>query len=440
MTVLVDSPPASKDDATRLIDNLATPPSAGTGRRVSGDVAFDPGTVLAGRYRIIRSLGRGGMGIVYHADDLRLGHAVALKFLPPELAADPRRLAQFHSEVSLARQISHPNVCRVYDIGDVDGHLFLSMEFIDGEDLSSALRRRGPFPEAEAVELIRQICAGLSAVHARGILHRDLKPANIMLGAAGQVHLMDFGIAGAAEAQHAIEGTPAYMAPEQLLGKDLTTQSDIYAVGLVIHEMLTGKSMFGAHTLEQLVAQHAATAVAAPDVPAAIAPALRKTMLACLERDPASRPASAQAVAAMLQTVLLDASTTSRRLIQIVVPAVAGFLWVGALSYLRDVGRDASPRVLLFVALAIVLTVAALRYTVGWSITYKGHKIRFDVHTIKGERLYIDDTLVDRGRVGFGVTMRGTIESGAGAGERITARSRCTFTRVACTIVAESFV
>jgi hypothetical protein len=129
----------------------------------------------------------------------------------------------------------------------------------------------------------------------------------------------------------------------------------------------------------------------------------------------------------------------SRRLIQIVVPAVAGFLWVGALSYLRDVGRDASPLVLLFVAFAIVLTVAALRYTVGWTITYKGHNIRFDVHTIKGERLYIDDTLVDRGRVGFGVTMRGTIESGAGAGERITARSRCTFTHVACTIVAESF-
>jgi serine/threonine-protein kinase len=230
------------------------------------------------------------MGIVHHADDLRLGHAAALKFLPPELAADPRRLAQFHSEVSLARQISHPNVCRVYDIGDVDGHLFLSMEFIDGEDLSSALRRRGPIPEAEAVELIRQICAGLSAVHARGILHRDLKPANIMLGAAGQVHLMDFGIAGAAEAQHAIEGTPAYMAPEQLLGKELTTQSDIYALGLIIHEMLTGKSMFGAHTLEQLVARHSATAVAAPDVPAAIAPTLRKAMLACLERDPASRP------------------------------------------------------------------------------------------------------------------------------------------------------
>ena len=433
--------PAADGDATRLVDPRKPASALHTPRTVvSGDVAFDTGAVLADRYRIIRSLGRGGMGVVYHADDLRLGHAVALKFLPPELAVDPRRLAQFHTEVSLARQISHPNVCRVYDIGDVDGQLFLSMEYIDGEDLSSALRRRGPFPEMEAVEVIRQICAGLSAVHARGILHRDLKPANIMLGAAGQVHLMDFGIAGSADAHHAIEGTPAYMAPEQLLGKNVTVQSDLYALGLIIHELVTGKSMFGAHTLEQLVAQHEASAVAAPDVPAAITATLRKAMLACLERDSANRPASAQAVAAMLQTVLLDAETRWRRLVQIALPSVAVFLWVASLNYVFRVGREASIYALPFLAGAIGMTIAALRYPVGWTITYKGHRIRFNVHPVMGERLYIDDTLVDRGRVGFGVTMRGTIESGAGAGERITARSRCTFTRVACTIVAESFV
>jgi hypothetical protein len=409
-------------------------------RAPQGDVAFAPGAVLADRYRIIRSLGRGGMGVVYQADDLRLGHAVALKFLPPELAVDPRRLAQFHSEVSLARRISHPNVCRVYDIGDQEGHLFLSMEFIDGEDLASALRRRGPFPETEAVEIVRRICAGLSAVHARGILHRDLKPANIMLGAEGQVHLMDFGIAGSADAHHAIEGTPAYMAPEQLLGKTVTVQSDLFALGLIVHEILTGTSMFGAHTLEQLVAQHEAPGAAPPDLPAAVTATLRKAMRACLERDPANRPASAQAVAAMLQTVLLDAETRWRRLVQIALLAVAVFLWVGSLNYVFLAGREGAIYALPFLAGAMALTIAGLQYPVGWTVGYKGHRISFNVHPVKGERLFIDDTLVDRGRVGFGVTMRGTIESGAGAGERITARSRCTFTRVACTIVAESFV
>ena len=439
VTVIAGSSSAVAEDVTRLLDRAQAPSAVDSPRTGSVDVGFEPGAVLAGRYRIVRSLGRGGMGIVYHADDLRLGHQVALKFLPPDLAADPRRLAQFHSEVSVARQISHPNVCRVYDIGDVDGHLFLSMEFIDGEDLSSALRRRGSFPEPEAVELIRQVCAGLSAVHGRGILHRDLKPANIMLGAGGQVHLMDFGIAGSAGAEHAVEGTPAYMAPEQLLGKGLTTQTDIYALGLIIHEILTGKSMFGAHTLEQLVAQHASAEAAAAEVPAGITPTLRKAMLACLERDPAARPASAQAVAAMLQTVLLDEQTRWRRLVQIVLPAIAAFLWVATLNYLYRVRMEASLYALPFLAGAVAMTIAGLRYPVGWTVAYKGHKIRFSVHPIFGERLHIDDTLVDRGRVGFGVTMRGTIESGAGAGERITARSRCTFTRVACTIVAESF-
>ena len=152
---------------------------------------------------MIGLVGRGGMGEVYRADDLRLGQPVALKFLPDAVASDPARLAQFHNEVRTARQVSHPNVCRVYDIGEIDGHLFLSMELVDGEDLTTTLGRIGRFPEDKALDVARQLCAGLAAAHERGVLHRDLKPANVMLDKAGKVRVMDFGLAtiGAAEAR-----------------------------------------------------------------------------------------------------------------------------------------------------------------------------------------------------------------------------------------------
>jgi serine/threonine-protein kinase len=156
---------------------------------------FAPGALVGGRYRVIGMLGKGGMGEVYRADDLRLGQPVALKFLPEGLSNDPVRLAQFHNEVRIARQVSHPNVCRVYDIGEADGLLYLSMEYVDGEDLASSLRRIGRFPEDKATEISRQLCAGLAAAHLRGVIHRDLKPANVMLDGAGRVRMMDFGLA-----------------------------------------------------------------------------------------------------------------------------------------------------------------------------------------------------------------------------------------------------
>ena len=160
---------------------------------------FAPGDLVAERYRIVGLLGRGGMGEVYRADDLRLGQPVALKFLPATLARDPMQLARFHAEVRLARQVSHPNVCRVYDIGEADGRHFLSMEYVDGEDLASLLRRIGRLPQDKAVEIARQLCAGLAAAHERGVLHRDLKPANVMLDGRGQVRITDFGLAALAD-------------------------------------------------------------------------------------------------------------------------------------------------------------------------------------------------------------------------------------------------
>src|SRR5687767_2368317 len=203
------------------------------------DGRFAPGTVLDSRYRIIGLLGRGGMGEVYRADDLRLGQPVALKLLPETLREDPVRLGQFHNEVRTARQVSHPNVCRVYDIGEAEGVLYLSMEYVDGEDLASSLRRIGRFPEDKAADIARQLCAGIAAAHQRGVIHRDLKPANVMLDGAGKVRVMDFGLAAIGTVEDIRAGTPAYMAPEQLLGREVTARSDIFALGLVLYELFT---------------------------------------------------------------------------------------------------------------------------------------------------------------------------------------------------------
>ena len=175
-----------------------------------------------------------------------LAQPVALKFLP-EHKTDEFTLERFRNEVRIARQVSHPNVCRVYDIGRGRRHrVFLSMEYVDGEDLASLLRRIGRLPADKALEIARKICAGLAAAHDKGVLHRDLKPANIMLDGRGEALIMDFGLAGLARPDRARcrSGTPAYMAPEQLAGKEVTVRSDIYSLGLVLYELFTGRRCF----------------------------------------------------------------------------------------------------------------------------------------------------------------------------------------------------
>ena len=421
---------------THLDPRSSAPPSAA--------IEYAPGTLLAGRYRVVRLLGRGGMGVVFLADDLRLGHPVALKFLPAMFAHDPRRLQQFHDEVRHSRQISHSNVCDVYDIGDVDGHIFLSMEYVEGRDLAAVLREGagGPrLPEAEAVDLARQICAGLAAVHARGVLHRDLKPANIMITNEGVARLLDFGIAMSGDEQatdRITEGTPAYMAPEQLVERQVSVRSDIYALGLVMYELFTGRRLFEAKTLEQLTADQAALPSRVPPDLAVVSPRLREVVLQCLDREPANRPESAAAVAGRLQVELLDAETRDRRMLQVITQA--SFLPLVILgSLLVSLGGTVAVVGVVFLTACLVLVANELRNPLGWEVTYKGHRIAFRNHALFGERLYIDDVLADRGRFGFEVTLRGTIEQGRGAGERITAHVRATFTRLACRIVAESF-
>lgn len=205
-----------------LPDAPAQPPAPGPILNSSGDGQregrFVAGAMLAGRYRIVGLLGKGGMGEVYKAEDLKLNQTVALKFLPESIALDGGMLARFHNEVRIARQVAHPNVCRVYDIGEVEGLSFLSMEFIDGEDLSSLLRRIGRLPGDKAVEIARQMCAGLAAAHEAGVLHRDLKPANVMIDGRGKARITDFGLAVVSEelrGDEVMAGTPAYMSDWQ---------------------------------------------------------------------------------------------------------------------------------------------------------------------------------------------------------------------------------
>lgn len=265
---------------------------------------FVPGTVVAGRYRIVGRLGRGGMGEVYRADDLKLGQPVALKFLPPALAKHSGRIERFHNEVRIARQVSHANVCRVYDIGEVEGQPYLSMEYVDGEDLASLLRRIDRLPGDKAVQIARQLCAGLAAAHERNVLHRDLKPANVMIDGRGRVRITDFGLAGLAEELRGAEiraGTPAYMSPEQLAGREVTARSDIFSLGLVLYEMFTGKAAYQASSLTELMQVRDETNPSSPSthVPD-LDPAVERVILRCLERDPRYRPQSALAVAAAL--------------------------------------------------------------------------------------------------------------------------------------------
>jgi hypothetical protein len=317
---------------TRTVDAPSTPAADAGAPMMSAPVrrlmssgpipagGFTPGMVLAGRYRVIGLLGRGGMGEVYRADDLKLGQPVALKFLPKNWGADPVRRERFYAEVRIARQVSHPNVCRVYDVSELDGPStrvagaqpersgqgshFLTMEYIDGEDLASLLKRIGSLHGTKALDVARQLCAGLAAAHNKGVLHRDLKPANVMIDGRGHVRITDFGLAVAAGDEVAagdIAGTPAYMAPEQFAGKGASVQSDIYALGLVLYELYTGRRAFDATSLAELRAKKEGAPPPTPsEITRDIDPIVERVILRCIDKDPRQRPASVMQVAAAL--------------------------------------------------------------------------------------------------------------------------------------------
>ena len=280
----------------------ATPARAASSLSASDHGGFVPGAILANRFRIVSLVGRGGMGEVYRADDLELGQAVALKFIVKGSMLDRAALDRFRGEVRNARQITHPNVCRVYDIGEHEGRIFLSMEYVDGEDLASLLRRIGRLPVAKANEIAQQICAGLAAAHSRQILHRDLKPSNVLVDGRGHAHITDFGLATRAnEDTGEAAGTPAYMAPEQFRGELATPRTDLYALGLVLYELYAGKRPFEGTTFAECKQQH--TRDTPPPVGETVRdldPQIENTILRCLEKDPSKRPPSAAAVSAGL--------------------------------------------------------------------------------------------------------------------------------------------
>jgi serine/threonine protein kinase len=268
-----------------------------------GPLNLPPGAVVSERYRILGILGRGGMGMVYKADDMKLGQVVALKFLPTSFTRDPVSISRFLAEVRIARQVSHPNVCRVYDINELNGHHFLTMEYVDGEDLAALLARIGRLSKTKALELAHELCAGLAAAHAKNVVHRDLKPANVMIDGRGHARITDFGLAvGAGEnTTGELAGTPAYMAPELFDGRQATVQTDLYALGLVLYELHTGKRPWEGRSFDEWRKHHSKTP---PTLPSSqgldLDPVVERLILSCLEKNPVMRPRSALQVAAAL--------------------------------------------------------------------------------------------------------------------------------------------
>jgi serine/threonine protein kinase len=249
---------------------------------------------LRQRYEILGEAGHGSMGNVYKARDRETGEIVALKLLKPEIASDQAMMDRFKNELLFARKITHKNVCRVHEFNRIGGIAYTSMEFVEGESLRSALNRFGGLPLPRAVELVLQICSGLKEAHAQGIVHRDLKPENIMIDAQGNVKIMDFGIARSMEAvtrlTGSMVGTPAYMAPEQVAGKPVDYRTDIYSLGLILYEMVTGAAAFRADNavavaLKQMRESPAPPHAIDPQIPVGI----ERAILKCLEKEPEKR-------------------------------------------------------------------------------------------------------------------------------------------------------
>jgi tetratricopeptide (TPR) repeat protein len=265
-----------------------------------GATVFREGDILGGRYEIQKLLGMGGMGAVYKARDMEVERVVGLKVIRPDLAGDPAILARFKQELVLARQVTHKNIIRIYDLNEADGVKFITMEFIEGEDLRSILLRQGKLDPQQAANIMVQVCAGLLAAHSEGVIHRDLKPSNVMCDAAGRVVIMDFGLARTVQGDGMTRtgmmvGTMEYMSPEQAMGKELDARSDQFAVGLIFYELLSGTMAYHAESaIASLVMRTQEGAVPLTEVDPTVPPELSAIVGKCLERDPVARFASVQ--------------------------------------------------------------------------------------------------------------------------------------------------
>ncbi len=280
-----------------------------------GPPSITDGARVAGRYEILRLLGAGGMGSVYLARDVELDEMVALKTLSQDLGSDPASMERFRREVKLARKVTHKNVARTYDIGEHQGLRFLTMEYLAGEPLSVVLSRAGSLPLVRALAIAGELASGLAAAHEAGVVHRDLKPDNVIVAEDGHVKIMDFGIARAFSSGDAKLtagrplGTPAYMSPEQVEGKDADHRADVYAVGEILFEMLTGRCPWSGDTVfaiaaARLVAPPPDPRASRPAIPANVAELVQKAMA----RDPANRHESAEALGAEVAALAAGAT------------------------------------------------------------------------------------------------------------------------------------
>jgi len=290
-----DPPPASALDRTATAHGAAVKPPMST--------TLEPGQVLAQRYRVQRLLGKGGMGAVYLADDEVLGELVALKVISSAFAADEQAMvARFRREAAAARKVSSPQVIRIHDLGEArPGLLYLSMEYFAGRTLAEVIAQRGIVPIKDVQDFLQQIGGGLDAAHQAGVIHRDLKPSNVLVGERGAVKLIDFGLATTGfgdglTATGAILGTPHYMAPEQVRGKNVDARTDIYALGALAYHLVTGRPPFSGDNAIAIGFAHLSELPAPPrqlrkDCPASLDAAI----LAALAKSPDERPASARA-------------------------------------------------------------------------------------------------------------------------------------------------
>ena len=294
------APQADHNPDATLSDSFPPPltpaPGSSGGRPLSGiymkEAILQPGDLIGARYEILALLGEGGMGAVYKAQDMEVDRTVALKLIRPELASNPAILARFKQELLTASQVTHKNVIRIYDIAEADGVKFITMEYVEGDDLRRILTNAGKLPIERVVEIVRQVCLALEAAHSAGIIHRDLKPQNIMEDAkTGRILVMDFGLArtmgGDGMTQTgALLGTIEYMSPEQSMGKALDQRSDIFAVGLIFYELLIGKTPYKADTaMASLLRRNQERAVPAAELDATVPKALSDIVSKCLERD-----------------------------------------------------------------------------------------------------------------------------------------------------------